>query len=218
MLRLRTEGTLGAVASPTVGLPPPLAGCAGKVFTREPKEEENRKILLFGREGDQQPDPSLGGQRMKTPPLTRRETGQPRCGARLCARRLCPPPPPLCDIPSGCCFFTGPWTVTPSSLRMLRRVAAFCWPLRPVLLLVSFPRSRSPVVGVLGLCWMWRGVPSALLAPTPRHLGAQLHLNLRPQQPDPPDALLDEFPTPQPPCLHGTSPRQMVDEEAVIGR
>ena len=33
---------------------------------------------------------------------------------------------------------------------MLRRVAAFCRPLRPVLLLVSFPRSRSPVVGVLG--------------------------------------------------------------------
>ena len=51
---------------------------------------------------------------------------------------------PLCDIPSGCCSFTGPWTVTRSSLRMLRRVAAFCRPLRPVLLLVSFPRSRSP--------------------------------------------------------------------------
>ena len=62
------------------------------------------------------------------------------------------PPPPLCDIPSGCCSFTGPWTVTRSSLRVLRRVAAFCRPLRPVLLLVSFPRSRSPVVGVLGLC------------------------------------------------------------------
>ena len=59
-------------------------------------------------------------------------------------------PPPLCDIPSGCCFFTGPWTVTRSSLRMLRRVAAFCRLLRPVLLLVSFPRSRSPVVGVPG--------------------------------------------------------------------
>ena len=59
---------------------------------------------------------------------------------------------PPCDIPSGCCFFTGPWTVTRSSLRMLRRVAAFCRPLWPVLLLVSFPRSRSPVVGVLGLC------------------------------------------------------------------
>ena len=59
---------------------------------------------------------------------------------------------PLCDIPSGCCSFTGPWTVTRSSLRMLRRVAAFCRPLRPVLLLVPFPRSRSPVVGVLGLC------------------------------------------------------------------
>ena len=59
---------------------------------------------------------------------------------------------PLCDIPSGCCSFTGPRTVTRSSLRMLRRVAAFCRPLRPVLLLVSFPRSRGPVVGVLGLC------------------------------------------------------------------
>ena len=68
---------------------------------------------------------------------------------------------PRCDIPSGCCFFTGPWTVTRSSLRMLRRVAAFCRPLRPVLLLVSFPRSRSPVVGVPGLCWMWRDVPFA---------------------------------------------------------
>ena len=48
--------------------------------------------------------------------------------------------PPLCDIPSGCCFFTGPWTVTRSSLCMLRRVAAFCRPLWPVFLMVSFPR------------------------------------------------------------------------------
>ena len=54
-------------------------------------------------------------------------------------------PTPLCDIPSGCCSFTGPWTVTRSSLRMLCRVAAFWRPLRPVLLLVSFPRSWSPV-------------------------------------------------------------------------
>ena len=51
---------------------------------------------------------------------------------------------PLCDIPSCCCSFTGPWTVTRSSLRMLRRVAAFCRPLRPVLLLVSFPRGAAP--------------------------------------------------------------------------
>ena len=65
-------------------------------------------------------------------------------------------PHPLCDIPSGCCSFTGPWTVTRSPLRMLRRVAAFCRPLRPVLLLVLFLRSRSPVVGVPGLCWMCR--------------------------------------------------------------
>ena len=61
-------------------------------------------------------------------------------------------PSPLYDIPSGCCSFTGPWTVTRSSLRMLRQVATFCRALRPVLLLVSFPRSQSPVVGVLGLC------------------------------------------------------------------
>ena len=68
---------------------------------------------------------------------------------------------PPWDVPSGCCFFTGPWTVTRSSLRMLRRVAVFCRPLRPVLLLVSFPRSQSPVVGVPGLCRMWRDVPVA---------------------------------------------------------
>ena len=55
----------------------------------------------------------------------------------------------------------GPRTVTRSSLRMLHRVAVFCRPLRPVLLLVSFPHSRSPVVGVPGLCWMWRDVPFA---------------------------------------------------------
>ena len=75
--------------------------------------------------------------------------------------KLTAPEIPPCDIPSGCCSFTGPWTVTRSSLRMLRRVAAFCRPLRSVLLLVSFPRSRSPVVGVLGLCWMWGDVPFA---------------------------------------------------------
>ena len=69
------------------------------------------------------------------------------------------PPPPLCDISSGCCLFTGPWTVTRSSLRVWRRVVAFCRPLRPVLLLVSFPRSRSPMVGVPGLCCLWRDVP-----------------------------------------------------------
>ena len=32
---------------------------------------------------------------------------------------------PLCDIPSSCGFFAGPWTVTRSSLRVLRSVAAF---------------------------------------------------------------------------------------------
>ena len=44
---------------------------------------------------------------------------------------------------------------------MLRQVATFCRPLRLVLLLVSSPHLRSPVVGVLGLCWMWHDVPFA---------------------------------------------------------
>ena len=76
-------------------------------------------------------------------------------------REVANTPCETCDIPSGCCFFTGPWTVTRSSLRMLHRVAAFCRPLRSVLLLVSFPHSESPVVAVLGLCWMWHTVPFA---------------------------------------------------------
>ena len=73
---------------------------------------------------------------------------------RTCAERV-----RNCSLTTPCVAFRlvvaplrGPWTVTRSSLRMLRRVATFCRPLRPVLLLVSFPRSRSPVVGVLGLC------------------------------------------------------------------
>ena len=57
-------------------------------------------------------------------------------------------PPPCVTFRRVVVSLLGPWTVTRSSLRMLRWVAAFCRPLRPVLLLVSFPRSRSPVVGV----------------------------------------------------------------------
>ena len=68
---------------------------------------------------------------------------------------------PLCDILSGYCFFTGPWTVTRSSLRMLRRVAAFSQPLQLVLLVVPFSRWRSPGVGMPGLRWMWQDVPFA---------------------------------------------------------
>ena len=37
----------------------------------------------------------------------------------------------------------------------------FCRPLRPVLLLVLIPRLWSPLVDVLGLCWMWQDVPFA---------------------------------------------------------
>ena len=72
---------------------------------------------------------------------------------------------PRYDIPSG--FFTGPWTVTRSSLRVLRRANAFCRPLRPVPVAVLFPRSRSPVVGGLGDVLVGAGVVLRLLLPTP---------------------------------------------------
>ena len=87
---------------------------------------------------------------------------------------------PLCDIPSGRCFFTGPWTVTRSSLRTLRRVAAFCRPLRPVLLLVSFPRSRSPVFGPLPACLpacygdVWSAPPPPLTFATRQWFGRRV--------------------------------------------
>ena len=87
--------------------------------------------------------------------------------------------PRLCDIPSGCCFFTGPWTVTRSSLRVLRRVAAFCRPLWPVFLLVSFPRQRSPVVGTMGLCWLVRGSLCGFAAHSPPHPGRPPHASRR---------------------------------------
>ena len=44
--------------------------------------------------------------------------------------RLCIP---LCDIPSGCCSPTGPWTVTRSYLRMLCQVVHPPPPPRPPL-------------------------------------------------------------------------------------
>ena len=87
------------------------------------------------------------------PGETRRGRGVPRrCSGDIRGtgkRRFLKPPDRT--PPPRVTFRRGPWTVTRSSLRMLRRVAAFCRPLRPVLLLVSFPRSGSPVVGVLGL-------------------------------------------------------------------
>ena len=90
------------------------------------------------------------GDHVTTPRRVACELSRVGCCLRRRQQQISTTPPPPCDIPSGCCSFTGPWTVTPSSLRMLRRVAAFCRPLRPVLLLVSFPHSRSPVVWCAG--------------------------------------------------------------------
>ena len=73
-------------------------------------------------------------------------------------------PPPPCDILSGCCFFTGPWTVTRSSLRMLRRVAAACVPAGVVFALAE------PSSWCTGAVLLAAGVSQPLL-PTPLRCG-----------------------------------------------
>ena len=61
----------------------------------------------------------------------------------------------------------GPGQSPVPSLRMLRRVAAFQRPLRPVFLLVPLPRLRGPVVGsALEVVWMG-GFTPPLPAPGP---------------------------------------------------
>ena len=85
-----------------------------------------------------------------------------------------PPPRPPCVTLRRVAVSLRPWTVTRSSLRVLRRVATLCRPLRPVFLLVSFSCSQGPVVGVLGWCWLVWGsflghccpLPSALRSST----------------------------------------------------
>ena len=77
---------------------------------------------------------------------------------------------PLCDIPSGCCSFTGPWTVTCSSLRILRQVAAFC---RPLLLLPPMRMLPHPLRSgfLFPLSWLspcLPHLPSSLLLCLPR--------------------------------------------------
>ena len=81
--------------------------------------------------------------------------------ARARAHPLCPPPPPRVTFRWVAVSLRGPGQSPVRPFACCVGVAAFCRPLRPVLLLVSFPRSRSPVVGVPGLCWMWRDVPFA---------------------------------------------------------
>ena len=133
--------------------PPKDLGAIARGHKRQPAQERGKEMA---HQWPRRPGVPNSGARRCRGAGHRRVQSSDRAAARS-KPPPCPPKPwphanPLCDIPSGCCSFTGPWTVTRSSLRMLRRVATFCRPLRPVLLLVSFPRSQSPVVGVLGLC------------------------------------------------------------------
>ena len=75
------------------------------------------------------------------------------------ALQLSWPTNPLCDIPSGCCFSTGPWTVTCSSLCVLRQGAVFPG---GVVFAVAEPRSWR-TGGVL----VGAGVVFRFLLPTP---------------------------------------------------
>ena len=104
--------------------------------------------------------PRHGGSLVAPPPPPQRPSGHPTCNATSAL------PHPLCDFPSDGCFFTGPWTVTRSSLRMLRRVAAFCRPLRPMLPLVSFSHCRARSWRT-GLCWLLWGSLLGVCYPLP---------------------------------------------------
>ena len=96
-------------------------------------------------------------------------------------------PPPACDSPSGCCLFTGPWTVSPSHVASGRCfvsaaaagalagvVSVFAEPsswCAGAVLDAAFARQRRPVVGMLGLCWLLWG---SFDPPPPSTSGAPL--------------------------------------------
>ena len=79
---------------------------------------------------------------------------------------IAPPPPPMCDILSGCCFFAGALDSHPFFPSHVASGRCFCRPLRPVLLLVSFPHSRSPVRWCSGAVLVAAGAVCALAVPS----------------------------------------------------
>ena len=156
----------GLGTTPVGESPPPH----GKRVVKKPTQNGLKKTPNWEKPPPPRPKWSTPPPLMGRAPPPPRDGENPQMGKRTpqappSTKKKHPPPPlwtksPPCVTfrffsrhhPLGCCSYTGPWTVTRSSLRMLRRVAVFCRPLRPVLLLVAFPRSRSPVVGALGLC------------------------------------------------------------------
>ena len=84
------------------------------------------------------------------------------------------PPTKLCEVPLGCGFFTGPWTVTRSSLRMLRRVNAFDRCTR-CFLRCRFSASGAQQLGNWGLCWLSWGRLTIFAAHSPPRSGRPPH-------------------------------------------
>ena len=66
-----------------------------------------------------------------------------------------------------------------SSLRVLRRVAAFCQPLCPVFRLVSFGRQRGPGVGARGVVLVAAEALRRSLPPTPLRIPVHIHMPRR---------------------------------------
>ena len=100
---------------------------------------------------------------------------------------------PLCDILSGCCFFTGLWTVTRSSLCVLRRVltaAAACVPCG------VGSASAEPSSWHTGAVLVVAEVVLRFLLPTPlhvqvvHHMGRHVSVCVRPNCSTPPCIVL----------------------------
>ena len=96
-------------------------------------------------------------------------------GSTPVAAKQNPPPHPLCDISSGCGFFTGPWTVTRCSLRAalghcVLTAAAVCVPSGVVSALAGPSRWCTGTVLVVA------GVVVRLLLSTPLHVQVVHHL------------------------------------------
>ena len=97
------------------------------------------------------------------------------------------PPPPPCDIPSGCCFFTGPWTV-PRSLFAARCSIDLLPKVRPATVLTPpFRFLHRRRVGLVKTLWVHTviqhsSVPSTRPGPlrTPRNGNRHPHATTPP--------------------------------------
>ena len=91
---------------------------------------------------------------------------------------------PLCGIPSGCCFFMGPWTVTRSSHavsgRCVLTATAACVPCGVVSVLAEPSSWHTGVVLVVAGVILQFLLPTALHAQVIHHMPRRVSVCLRP--------------------------------------